>query len=191
MGCPGMSRFLNLAIVLAALAAVAGGLAALALQGGESGEPVRILEESGGDVGEISEWRAYITGAVRRPGVYSIEEGARLSDLIDQAGGMTEEADFESVNLAVRVLDEDHWRVPSVGEGSSSGVVEAPGGKVDINRAGVEALRDLPGIGETRASAIVRYREEHGPFRRVDDIVEVPGIGPSTLEGVRDFVEAR
>ena len=102
---------------------------------------------------------------------------------------------MQAVNLAVRVKDQDHWTVPKVGEStvvpSSSVSVVLPSGKVDINTADAELLETLPGIGETRAEAIIRYREEHGPFKKVDDIVAVPGIGSSTLEGLRDLVEAR
>ena len=102
---------------------------------------------------------------------------------------------MQAVNLAVRVKDQDHWTVPKVGESTvvppRAGSVASTSGKVDINTADTELLETLPGIGETRAEAIIRYREEHGPFKRVDDIVAVPGIGSATLEGLRDLVEVR
>ena len=192
-----MPRLVNLAIIVAAIAAAAGGVV-LFLRDGDSGEPVRIIpppsvstEANPVDV----ESKAYVTGAVRQPGLYTIKEGDRLADLIDLAGGITEDADMQAVNLAVRVNDQDHWTVPRVGDPSvvppNVGPVDLPVGKVDINTADVELLETLPGIGETRAQAIIHHREQHGPFKRVDDIVAVPGIGAATLEGLRDLVEVR
>ena len=189
-----MHRVVNLVIIVAAIAA-AGGIV-LFLRGGDDGEPVRIVAPSAvSSESALAESKAYVTGAVRRPGLYAIKEGDRLADLIDLAGGITEDADMQGVNLAIRVKDQDHWTVPSVGEPtvvpSSAVSVEPAGGKVDINTAGAKLLETLPGIGETRAQAIIQHREEHGRFRRVDDIVAVPGIGSATLEGLRDLVVAR
>ena len=188
---------MNLVFVIAAIAAAVGGVV-LFLRNGDDGEPVRIVPPptvSSVEIREESELKAYVTGAVRQPGLYTIEEGDRLADLIDLAGGITEDADMQAVNLAVRVEDQDHWTVPKVGEPtivtSNAGRVDLPVGKVDINTADAELLETLPGIGETRAQAIIRHREEHGPFQRIDDIVAVPGIGAATMEGLRDLAEAR
>ena len=192
-----MPRLVNVIIVVAAIAAAAGGVV-LFLRDGGDGEPVRIVSPptvSSVEIREEAELKAYVTGAVRRPGLYAIEEGYRLADLIDLAGGITEDADMQAVNLAVRVSDQDHWTVPKVGEPApvpSNAVSGEPtSGKVDINIADAKLLETLPGIGETRAQAIIQHREEHGPFKRVDDIVAVPGIGSSTMEGLRDLVEVR
>ena len=189
-----MPRVVNLVIIVAAIAAAAGGIV-LFLRDGDGGEPVRIVAPSAVSESVRAESKAYVTGAVRRPGLYTIEEGDRLVDLIDLAGGVTEDADMQAVNMAVRVKDQDHWTVPSVGEPtvvpSSAVSADTTGGKVDINTANAKLLETLPGIGETRAQAIIQHREEHGPFKRVDDIVAVPGIGSSTLEGLRDLVVAR
>lgn len=192
-----MPRLVNVIIVVAAIAAAAGGVV-LFLRDGDDGEPVRIVSPptvSSVETREEAELKAYVTGAVRRPGLYTIEEGDRLADLIDLAGGITEDADMQAVNLAVRVNDQDHWTVPKVGEPtvvpSNAVSVESTSGKVDINSADAKLLETLPGIGETRAQAIIQHREEHGPFKRVDDIVAVPGIGSSTMEGLRDLVEVR
>ena len=192
-----MSRFVNVVVVVAAIVAAVGGVA-LYLRDGDSGEPVRIVAPP--TVSSVEsrvgpESKAYVTGAVLRPGLYTIHEGDRLADLIDLAGGITEDADMQAVNLAVRVNDQEHWTIPKVGEPtvvpSNAASVEPTTRKVDINAADAKLLETLPGIGETRAQAIVRYREEHGPFKRVDDIVAVPGIGSSTLEGLRDLVEVQ
>ena len=113
---------------------------------------------------------------------------------------------MQAVNLALRVKDEDYWHIPEIrrsaatsedvsSAGASGGVSPAshssPAGKLDINSAQVDALMSLPGIGEVRAHAIVRHREQNGDYASVDDLLGVPGIGPATLEAVRDLVEAR
>ena len=192
-----MPRLVNVVIIVAAIAAAAGGVV-LFLRDGGDGEPVRFVPPptvSSVESRAETELKAYVTGAVRQPGLYTIEEGDRLADLIDLAGGITDDADMQAVNLAVRVNDQDHWTVPKIGEPVvvSSNVVSADRttGKVDINTADAKLLETLPGIGESRAQAIIRYREEHGPFKRIDDIVAVQGIGSATLEGLRDLVEVR
>ena len=192
-----MPRLVNLVIIVAAIAAAVGGVV-LFLRDGDSGEPVRIVPPptvSSVENRPESESKAYVTGAVRQPGLYTIKEGDRLADLIDLAGGITDEADMQAVNLAVRVNDQDHWTVPKLGEPtvvpSDAVSVESTSDKIDINTADAKLLETLPGIGESRAEAIIRHREEHGPFKRVDDIVAVQGIGAATLEGLRDLVEAR
>ena len=192
-----MPRLVNLAIIVAAMAAAAGGLV-LFLQDGDSGEAVRIIPPPAlsSDTDRVeTQLKAYVTGAVRHPGLYAIKDGDRLADLIDLAGGITGDADMQAVNLAVRVKDQDHWTVPKVGDPSvvppNVGPVDLPVGKVDINTADAELLETLPGIGETRAQTIIHHREQHGLFKRVDDIVAVPGIGAATLEGLRDLVEVR
>ncbi|MCY4527599.1 MAG: helix-hairpin-helix domain-containing protein [Chloroflexi bacterium] len=193
-----MPRVVNLVIIVAAIAAAAGAVVLFLQDGRDGGEPVRIVPPPtvpSETVLAKTESKAYVTGAVRHPGLYAIREGDRLADLIDLAGGITESADMQAVNLAVRVNDQDHWTVPTVGEPTivppNAASVEPTDGKVDINSADAQLLETLPGIGETRAQAIILHREEHGPFERVDDIVAVAGIGPSTLEGLRDLVEAR
>ena len=192
-----MPHVVNLVIVVAAIAAAAGGVV-LFLRDADDGEPVRIVPPptvSSVEIREEAESKAYVTGAVQQPGLYTIKEGDRLADLIDLAGGITEDADMQAVNLAVRVNDQDHWTVPKLGEPtvvpSNSVSVEPTSDKIDINTADATLLETLPGIGETRAQAIIHHREEHGPFKRVDDIVAVSGIGSATLEGLRDLVEVR
>ena len=192
-----MPRVVNFVIVVAAIAVAAGGVV-LFLRDGDDGEPVKIIAPTtpSAETSQAeAELKAYVTGAVRQPGLYTIKEGDRLADLIDLAGGITEDADMQAVNLAVRVNDQDHWTVPTVGEPtvvpSNAVSIEPTSGKVDINTADATLLETLPGIGETRAQAIINHRDEHGPFKRVDDIVAVPGIGSSTLEGLRDLVEVR
>lgn len=147
----------------------------------------------------------YVSGAVRNPGVYPLGEDARLADALGAAGGATGDAQLESVNLARRLRDEEHHHIPRVGEtpppasNTASGQALAPvassaeeeGGLIDLNSASEALLETLPGIGKTRASAIVDYRELNGPFSSVSDITNVQGIGPTTYEKIRDLVTVR
>ena len=140
-----------------------------------------------------AEIKVYVTGAVVMPGVYSLREGARLHELVEAASGARSDADLDAINLAARVKDEDHWRIPARGETAAYPIASQPTttGKLDLNSATVEQLRSLPNIGEVRAQAIVSFREARGPFSTVDDLLLVSGIGPETLAAVRDLVEAR
>ena len=138
--------------------------------------------------------KVYVTGAVVMPGVYSLREGARLHELVEAASGARSDADLDAINLAARVQDEDHWRIPARGEApppQSTAPQPAYPGRIDLNSATVEQLRTLPNIGEVRAQAIVTFRETRGPFAAVDDLLMVSGIGPETLASLRDMVEAR
>lgn len=151
-----------------------------------------------------TELRVYVSGAVRRPGVYLLNPGDRLEDALEAAGGGTSEADFDAINLAIRVQDEAHYRVPSIGEppdAESNTVAEPvdlpdPSGDsrqpstvlIDLNTAPVELLESLPGIGPVRAKAIVADREQNGRFLTIEQITRVPGIGAATYKDIRDLV---
>ena len=133
----------------------------------------------------------YVSGAVPNPGVYSLQEGDRLVDTIEAAGGPTAEADLDWVNLAARVRDEGQYHIPKVGETESTPALGSDTGKLDLNTASAMELEDLPNIGETRARAIVQYREEKGGFTSVAELTSVPGIGSGILESIKDLVVAR
>lgn len=147
--------------------------------------------------------QVYISGAVRNPGVYPMLPGDRLSDVVAAAGGATGEAQITSVNLALRVVDQAHYHIPSAGEtppaqagsADSQGVVSVPaqgesttGGLIDLNLASPSLLETLPGIGPVLSQAIVDHRETNGPFRSVEEITDVPRIGPATYQKIRDLV---
>ena len=141
-----------------------------------------------------AEIRVYITGAVKNPDVYVVGEGDWLGLLVEAAGGATDDADIEAVNLAARLQDEDHWRIPRLGEAptAAAGNPELTRStKIDLNSASIEELKSLRGIGDTRASSIIRYRELNGPFSTVDDLEAIDGIGGGTINTIRDLVEAR
>ena len=140
----------------------------------------------------------YITGAVRRAGVYELPPGARVNDALIAAGGPTSDADLEAVNLARRLSDEERVRVPTLSEPGVNAVNapaplpdSAPSVKLDLNSATAEELAALPNIGPSRAAAIVAHRDREGPFASVEDLQDVSGIGERITDSIRDLVEVR
>ena len=133
-------------------------------------------------------------GAVARPGVYRLPAGSRVVDLLDAAGGPAPDAAPDQLALAALLTDGERVYVPRVGEvlpapvtGSGGGSGQAAG-PVDLNRATLEELEELPGVGPATAQAIVDHRERNGPFRSVDELLDVRGIGEAKLEALRDLV---
>ena len=145
----------------------------------------------------VSEIMVYVSGEVIRPGVYRLDSEHRVADALNAAGGPTADADLDRINLAMRLNDEDQIHVPAVGSSRAGSVrtASAPGsgvsGKLNVNAATVEELVSLPGIGVAKAAAIVEYRKIHGPFERVEDLVEVSGIGDGILGSIRHLIEVR
>jgi len=133
-----------------------------------------------------------VAGAVHRPGVYEFVEGDRIVDAIERAGGPLAKADLSLLNLAAPLTDGSQILVPKAGvavpgapTGTGSGTA---GGLININSATAAELEALSGIGEVLAATIVEYRTQNGPFTSVDDLLDVSGIGPATLEEIRDQV---
>ena len=141
------------------------------------------VDEGRGVSGQVM---VHMTGEVRAPGVVRVKHGSRVSEAVDQAGGFTEDADRDSVNLARLVVDGEQIRVPSLN--SSKAQDEGPSGQasacVDVTQADAQTLQKLDGVGPALAARIVTYRKSH-PITRVDDLVAVPGIGASILEKIR------
>ena len=137
--------------------------------------------------------QVYVTGAVKDPRVYTLEDGDRLGQLVEAAGGATDDADLEAINLAALLRDEDHWHIPRIGEAPKVTTAGAanPLGKIDVNSATALQLEELPKIGEAKARSIIRYREINGPFASVDELLAVEDIGPATLDAIRDLVDTR
>lgn len=135
-----------------------------------------------------------VKGAVARPGVYEVTEYARVKDVIAMAGGLTKEADQTKVNLAAKVHDEMMIYVPAKGEVSApvpSGDSQGEKPKIDINSASLEEIQKIQGIGPAKAAAIIAYREEHGPFRKIEDLLNVSGIGEKSLEKMKEQIIIR
>lgn len=141
----------------------------------------------------------HVAGAVLRPGLVQLPEGARVADALAAAGGLSPDADTAKVNLAEKVLDGARIYVAHQGEanpppviaaGSSGGGSAAPSATrpIDLNAATAAELDALPGVGPATAAAIVAYREQHGPFASVDGLAEVRGIGPAKLDALRPLV---
>ena len=135
----------------------------------------------------------HVGGHVREPGVYEMHAGERVVDAIERAGGARDGADLDQLNLAALLVDAQQILVPKEGavlpaprsSGSSGG---GEGEVVNLNTATQEELETLPGIGEVLAQRILEYRERNGPFRSVEDLTEVSGIGDQRLEDLRPHV---
>ena len=180
-----VERLGQLALLLLFLFALSGGVALLVQQGRPGGVEVTLPTAT-----PAASIQVYVTGAVAHPGVYTLQEGDRLRDAVDRAGGASENADLARVNLAAHVQDQDQHHIPAIGEEPT--VAPTPQAEVspltNLNRAGLDELMELPGIGEVRANAILEYRRQNGPFQSVGELVNVPGIGWVTLERIRPLV---
>ncbi len=130
-----------------------------------------------------------IKGAVHREGVYEVERDARVKDGIEKAGGFLPEADRTKVNLAQRMQDQMLIYVPKKGEQvQGANVPSGQEEKIHINVASKEQLEKITGIGPRKAESIMKYREEHGPFQKIEDLLEVDGIGEKSLEKIKDKI---
>lgn len=134
-----------------------------------------------------------IGGEVKSPKVVELDDGSRVQDAIDAAGGLTSEADITNLNRAALVNDGDKIYVPAVGDesgasGSTSGGVSTTGGKVNINTADSEELQTITGVGPATAEKIISYRESNGRFKVIEDIKNVSGIGDKTFEKMKEII---
>jgi len=152
---------------------------------------------------EVEKIVVHVAGAVKNPGVYTLEEGKRVKDAIEIAGGHLPEADLLRLNLAQKLHDEDKLYVPKIGEtpdqaesestsyGATVGVSSKDDGKIDINTASEAELTQLPGIGSVTAQKIMDYRKANGLFKTIDDIKNVSGIGDKKFEQIKDKIKVR
>ena len=135
-----------------------------------------------------------VKGAVKSPGIYDLPVGSRVNDAVQKAGGLTEQADSKSLNLAQKVSDEALVYVPTKGEEASqqagSGTTSSTSKekKVNINKASLEELKQVKGLGGKRAQDIIDHRESNGKFKSVDELKKVSGIGAKTIEKLKDYV---
>ena len=133
-----------------------------------------------------------VAGWVRRPGVYEFASGDRVIDAVNRAGGARNGADLTTLNLAAPLTDGTQIVVPKPGSTAPGGTgttsTSGGGALININSASETDLETLPGVGPVTAAAIIDYRTQNGPFSTVDDLVDVSGIGPATLEDMRPFV---
>lgn len=136
----------------------------------------------------------HITGAVPRPGVYALPDGARVQDGVSAAGGFLAEAEKSQINLAGLLEDGAKLDIPFI-EGASpvlatpvEEVITSTTELININTASQAELESLPGIGPTTAQKILEYRDANGPFINAEDIINVSGIGPGTYERIKDLI---
>lgn len=147
-----------------------------------------------------------ISGAVKHQGVYTLKNGARLQELIEAAGGTTGKVQLKAINRAILLKDQDKIHIPYKGEkvesaatagtgtstnststsSNSSASNQESGEKVNLNTADVAGLQKLTGIGEKKAEQIIAYREQNGPFKKVEDLMQVSGIGEKTFASLKD-----
>ena len=136
-----------------------------------------------------------VAGAVRRPGVYTLDPGARVLDAVRRAGGARRGANVAAINLAARLVDGQQIVVPgrvaapAAAAGAVAGAAVAPSAPVSLGSATLEQLETLDGVGPATAQKIVAYRTQHGGFRSVDDLTSVPGIGPKKLAAIKPHVQ--
>ena len=144
--------------------------------------------DAGNAEGEsIKDGCVYICGAVEKPGIYEFSKGTRLYELIEEAGGLDEEADADAINLAMEVSDAMQIRIPYIGEKAYESDEEL----IDINSADVSRLCSIPGIGESRANAIIDYREKNGGFKDVEELKNISGIKDATFNKIKPYVCVR
>ena len=161
----------------------------------ERSAPPIIIEDASANLPVVVEVR----GEVAAPGVYALSPGARLQDAIAAAGGLSEEADLSTVNLARRLRDGELIVILALPVPGSTPVLRTGGAdvaqaaedsqaRININTATAEELEALPSIGEVIATRIIEYREQNGPFRSVDDLIHVQGISDETIDEFRHLV---
>jgi competence protein ComEA len=140
-----------------------------------------------------------IKGEVHQPGVYKVPKDTRLGELINLSGGLTDLADELRINVVILVNDGDYFYIPAIGEPIPDTARNSPVNinadlspniifPIDINQASLEEFESLPGIGPTKAAEIIAYRDLHGVFNEVNDLLKVPGIGPQILEAIISYV---
>ena len=134
-----------------------------------------------------------VKGAVKSPGIYDLPVGSRINDAVQKAGGLTDNADSKSINLAQRISDEALVYVPTKEEATSQEAHSNASNtkenkKVNLNKASLEELKQVKGLGAKRAQDIIDHRESNGNFKSVDDLKKVSGIGAKTIEKLKEYV---
>lgn len=158
--------------------------------GAENEVKVEAEAETEIETSPVSMCYVHVCGEVNNPGVYELPEGSRIFEAVDAAGGFTAEAAESSLNLAETIADGMQLVVLNKEEAQNAAemAVEQTSGLVNINKASKEQLMTLPGIGESRAEDILRYREESGGFQKIEDIMKVSGIKDAAFQKIKDSI---
>lgn len=139
----------------------------------------------------------YVSGEVNSPGVVTIDSDKRLSDAVGELGGLTNDADFNRINLAMKIEDEKHYIIPKIGEElevnneepeTDGSFDNKDSNKININTATIQELDSLPGVGEATANKILNYRQENGKFKSIEEIKNVNGIGDKKYEDLKEVI---
>ena len=147
--------------------------------------------------------KIYITGQIKNPGVIELEENSRIEDAINLAGGLTELANLNNVNLAYCLEDGQKLYIPSINDQSDISYISIENGtniiqetnfnsqnsKININKADIVELQNLPGVGESLAQKIINYRNENGKFNSIEDLKNVSGIGEKKFESLKEYID--
>ena len=134
-----------------------------------------------------------VKGAVKSPGIYDLPVGSRINDAVQKAGGLTDNADSKSINLAQRISDEALVYVPTKEEATSQEMPSSTSNSkeynnVNVNTASLEELKQVKGLGAKRAQDIIDHRDSNGKFKSVDELKKVSGIGAKTIEKLKEYV---
>ena len=134
-----------------------------------------------------------VKGAVKSPGIYDLPVGSRINDAVQKAGGLTDNADSKSINLAQKISDEALVYVPTKEEAAnqesySNATGNKESRKVNLNKASLEELKQVKGLGAKRAQDIIDHRDSNGKFKSVDELKKVSGIGAKTIEKLKEYV---
>ena len=165
----------------------------------QRGEPIQLVTSTPDLRVQITPTAAtievYVAGAVANPGVYALPTGSRVHAALEAAGGPAEDADFERINLSAFLVDGQRVYMPRAGEAvpvddtsRASASLDAAQPLVNINGADLQTLMSLPGIGESKAAAILSYRADHGLFTSLEELLNVPGIGQAILDEIRALI---
>lgn len=142
----------------------------------------------------------YVSGAVNKPGIVTLNEGDRLATAVEKVGGTTQKADLNGINMAIKLKDEMHYIIPRIGDevkDSASEVISdgnfnqdepSKTSQININTATIEELDKLPGVGEATANKIVNHRSESGEFKSIEEIKNVNGIGDKKFEEMKNLI---
>ena len=159
------------------------------------------IENETEDEKDNTKIKVYITGEVKNQGVIELEEGDRIADAIEKAGGQTEQASLKNVNLAYQLEDGQKIYIPNINDTETEIIDDGASGVVDdatikqtvvnINKADEKELQSLNGIGESLATSIVQYRKENGRFETIEDLKNVPGIGDSKFENIKEYIKVK